>query len=206
MKTSIVLFHGIFGGAVDNWFPFIRKGLEDIGETVVIPSFLYTTHEELLKNGSDSEVKQSLRSWMAYCEENLKGLQNTEKLCFVGHSVGCLFILHLISRWNLTLDSAFFVAPFLEKLGGRWEFDYVNKTFYKNDFDFNQLRKQIPASYVFYSDDDPAVPTRLSQEFAQQLGSHQILVHGAKHFSTSTGFTEFPQLLEIIKKRLNSGL
>jgi predicted alpha/beta hydrolase family esterase len=200
---KFVLFHGIFGGAVDNWFPFIRKGLEDVGETVVIPSFPYTTHEELKKNGPGSEMKQSLGSWMAYCEENLKGLHDTEKLCFVGHLVGCVFILHFLSRWNLTLDSAFFVAPFLQKLGGRWEFDYVNKTYYKSDFDFVQLKRRIPASYVFYSDDDPAVPTHLTLEFAHKLDSQEILVRGAKHFSTESGFTEFPQLLELCKTRIN---
>ena len=199
---KFVLFHGIFGGAVDNWFPFIRKGLEDIGETVIIPSFPYTTQEELLKNDPDFKVKQSLESWMAYSEKKLKDLRNKDKICFVGHSVGCLFILHLLSKWNLMLDSAFFVAPFLRQLGGKWYLDYVNKTFYKNDFDFRKLKTLIPTSYVLYSDDDPSVATKLSQEFASKLDSQEILVRGGKHFSTESGFTEFPLLLEFCKTRL----
>lgn len=197
---KFVLFHGVFGSAVDNWFPYLKKGLETAGNTVIIPAFPYTSHDELVADGSGSDIKQGLDPWMRHCEEKLKDIKNEGNLCFVGHSVGCLFILHFISKWNLTLDSAFFVAPFLSKLGGRWEFDYVNKTFYKNDFDFNELRKRIPTSYVFYSDNDPAVPTDLSLEFSEKLNSQKILVHGAKHFSTSSGFTEFPQLLEIIKK------
>ena len=199
---TFVLFHGIFGGAVDNWFPFIRKGLEDIGETVIIPVFPYTTQEELTKNGPGSKVKQSLESWMAYCEEYLKDLHNTEKLCFVGHSVGCLFILHILSKWNLTLDSAFFVAPFLQPLGGKWNLDYVNKTFYKNDFDFQKIKTLIPISYVLYSDNDPSVSTKLSKEFARKLDSKEILIRGGKHFSTDSGFIEFPLLLDLCKTRL----
>lgn len=199
---TFVLFHGIFGGAVDNWFPYLRKGLEDVGEIVIIPSFPYTTHEELIKNGPGSDIKQSLESWMAYCEERLKDLHNTEKLCFVGHSVGCLFILHLLSRRNLTLDSAFFVAPFLRPLGGQWYFDFVNKTFYKHDFDFQKLKTLLPMSYVLYSDDDPAVATMHSQEFAHKLDSEEILVRGGKHFSTESGFVEFPLLLELCKTRI----
>ncbi|MBI3577496.1 alpha/beta hydrolase [Candidatus Gottesmanbacteria bacterium] len=177
-----------------------------MGQKVIIPDFPYNTHEELTKNGPGFEVKQSLSSWMKYCEIHLKDLHSTEKLCFIGHSVSCIFILHLLSKWNLTLDSAFFVAPFLQKLGGRWEFDYVNKTFYKNDFDFVQLKRLIPTSYVFYSDDDPAVPTKLSQEFAQKLGSQEILVRSAKHFSTESGFIQFPLLLELCKSRINRNL
>lgn len=199
---KFVLLHGIFGGAVDNWFPFLQKGLEDVGETVVIPSFPYTSHEELLKNGPGFKIQQSLASWIDCCEDTLHELGNTEKLCFLGHSVGCVFMLHLISRWGLTLDSAFFVAPFLQKLGGRWEFDYVNKTFYKKDFNFIQLKRCIPTSYVLYSDDDPAVPTNLTLEFAYKLDSQKILVRGAKHFSTKSGFTEFPLLLELCKSRI----
>ena len=53
---KFVLLHGIFGGAVDNWFPYVRKGLEDIGESVVIPSLPYTPHEELIKNGPGSDI------------------------------------------------------------------------------------------------------------------------------------------------------
>ncbi len=199
---TFVLFHGIFGGAVDNWFPFLRKGLEVVGETVVIPAFPYTTHEELTKNGPGSEIKQSLVSWMASYEEDLKDIHSSERLCFVGHSVGCLFILHLISRWSLTLDSAFFIAPFLRPLGGQWYFDYVNKTFYKHDFDFRKLKARIPTSYVLYSDDDPAVATKHSQEFARKLNSEEILVRGGKHFSTKSGFIEFPLLLELCKSRI----
>lgn len=199
---KFVLLHGIFGGAVNNWFPFIRRGLEDIGETVVIPNFPYTSHEELLKNGPGSKIQQSLASWIVCCEDTLHDLRNTEKLCFVGHSIGCVFMLHLISRWSLTLDSAFFVAPFLQKLGGRWEFDYVNKTFYKSDFNFIQLKRRIHTSYVLYSDNDPAVPTNLTLEFAHKLDSQEILVRGAKHFSTESGFTEFPLLLELCKSRI----
>jgi len=199
---KFVLFHGIFGGAVDNWFPFVRKELEKAGQEVVVLAFPYTTQEELKRNGPGYEIKQSLESWMACCEETLNDLQDMEKLCFVGHSVGCLFILHLLSRWNLVLDSVFFVAPFLQKLGGRWELDYVNKTFYKSDFDFIQLKRRIPASYVFYSDDDPAVPTKFSIEFAHKLDSQEILVRGGKHFSTDSGFIEFPLLLDLCKTRL----
>lgn len=202
---KFVLFHGIFGGAVENWFPYVRKELEAVGQMVVIPAFPYTSHEDVLKNGPGSEVKQSLGSWMSCCKEQLQDIPD-EKLCFIGHSVGCLFILHFLSQKNIVLDSAFFVAPFLDKLGGRWEFDYVNKTFYKTDFDFTKLKEQIPVSYVFYSDNDPAVPTNLSLDFAHRLNSQEILVPGAKHFSTESGYTEFPQLLDLLKKRLESGL
>lgn len=199
---TFVLLHGIFGGAVDNWFPFMRKGLKEVQQDVVIPIFPYTTHEELTRNGPGSEIKQSLDSWMAYCEENLKDLRNNKKLCFIGHSAGCVFMLHLISRWNLTLDSAFFIAPFLRPLGGQRDIDYVTNTFHKNDFDFQKLKVLIPTSSVLYSDDDPIVPVQHSQEFARKLESEEILVRGGKHFSTESGFTEFPLLLELCKTRI----
>lgn len=199
---KFVLFHGIFGGAVDNWFPYLQRGLEGVGATVVVPDFPYTTQEDVFKISPGSDVKQSLVSWMAYSEKQLKDLRNKNKFCFVGHSVGCLFILHLFRKWNFMLDSAFFVAPFLRPLGGKWYLDYVNKTFYKNDFDFRKLKTLIPTSYVLYSDDDPSVATKLSQEFALKINSQEMLVRGGKHFSIESGFIEFPLLLELCKSRL----
>jgi len=108
----------------------------------------------------------------------------TKDLVFIGHSLGPLFILHLVEKFNLHLDSTIFVCPFLLHLKtSPWQINLVNKSFYKSDFDFTQLQRKISTSFVLYGTDDPYVETMQSLVFAKQLGSSVIGVVGGQHLN-----------------------
>lgn len=133
-------------------------------------------------------------------------IKNGEKLSFIGHSLGPLFILHVVEKFDLKLDSAIFISPFLEKLNKSWQIDLVNKTFYKSDFNFEKLKKLIPVSYVLYSDNDPYVDKKYSLDFVNKLGSSVILVRGAGHMNQEANLNEFPLVYELCKTRLDLNL
>lgn len=140
---------------------------------------------------------------MVEFEKILKAFKKDEKICFVCHSLSCVFTLHLLEKYGLKLDCAIFVAPFLEKLHHVWEIDLVNDSFYKTDFDFRKLQKQITDSYGLYSDNDPYVDQKYALDFINKMKSQKILVRGAKHMSASAGFTKFPLVLELCKTRIS---
>lgn len=202
-----VIFHGSFGHADDNWFPELAEKLIELGQEVIVPQFPVDTWDEVTKAGlTVSPRSQSLSTWLSAFEPVAKTFQKNEKLCFVGHSLGCVFILHLVEKFDLQLDSALFVSPFLEKLGESWQIDLVNATFYKTDFDFEKLKKHIPISYVLYSDNDPYVDQKYSLEFAKKLSSSPIFLRKAGHMNSEVNLNEFPLVFDLCSTRLDLSL
>jgi uncharacterized protein len=203
---KFILFHGSFGSPEGNWFPELKNDLEILGQVVIAPKFPVDDWDEMVKNGPNVPLKnQSLDHWLDVFRPIAASIKKDEKVCFVGHSLGPLFILHVVNAFNIQLDSAIFVSPFLDSLD-RWEFNNANKTFYKTDFDFEKLKKLIPVSYVLYSDNDPYVAKQHSLLFANALDASTILVRRAGHMNSSVNLNEFPLVRDLCCSRLDLSL
>ena len=206
---KFVLFHGAFGSQDDNWFPELKEQLTLFGQEVTIPRFPVESWNELTKSGPlTNPQKQSLQSWFDTFKTFMKSFQKDDKLCFIGHSLGPLFILHVVERFHIQLDSAIFVSPFMDALMSKkfWQFDLVNTSFYKTDFNFEKLKKLIPVSYVLYSENDPYVDKNHPILFAKALDSSLIYVKRAGHMNSEVNLNEFPLVFELCKSRLDLGL
>ncbi len=203
-----VIFHGAFRSPEDIWFPYLKEKLEAQGQEVIVPRFPIDDWDDITKKGPKIPSKhQSLSSWLnTFARSHLARQGETlKKLCFIGHSLGPLFILHLLEKYNIQLDCAIFVSPFLKLPNDEyWQVHLVNRTFYKDDFDYKKLKSLIPISYVLYSDNDPYVDKKYSLDFAQKLGSSPILIKGAKHFNTDAGYTDFPLVYELCKTTIDT--
>jgi uncharacterized protein len=182
---KFVIFHGAYGSPAGNWFPWLKEELTNLGHEVLIPTF-------------PTPQNQTLDYWIKTFEPIANAFNNDEEIVFIGHSLGCVFMLHIIEKYTIHLRSAIFVSPFLSGIG-KPEFDKVNASFYKEDFDFTKLQTLIPQSYTFYSDNDPYVHKELSVNFAEKLQSEQICIKNGGHLNSEAGFTEFTQLLNICK-------
>lgn len=204
---KFVLFHGAFGSPDGNWFPELKEKLETLGQEVISPHFPVESWETFTKAGPTIPPKnQSLSSWMKEFDRYYRNFKKGEKLCFVGHSLGCVFILHVVDTYNLHLDSAIFVSPFMSRLNSLWQFDHANASFYKTDFDFDTLKKLIPISYVLYSGNDPYVDKSHPTLFGNSLDSSLIYVKKAGHMNSEVNLNEFPLVLELCKTRLDLSL
>jgi len=205
---TFVIFHGAFGNPEGNWFPELGERLKSLGQKVILPGFPVDDWDQITQKGpSVKATMQNLDSWLATFETVLPEIEAEKNLpVFVGHSLGPLFILHVVTRFNIRLNSAIFVSPFMNSLDSAWQLNAVNSTFYKNDFDFIKLKKLIPFSYVLYSDNDPYVPKKESLYFAGKLNSSVIEVAGASHMNYEVNLNEFPLVLELCKSRLDLSL
>ncbi|OGK21020.1 hypothetical protein A3C98_02380 [Candidatus Roizmanbacteria bacterium RIFCSPHIGHO2_02_FULL_37_15] len=205
---KFVIFHGSFGSPEGNWFPQLKEKLELLGQTVIVPQFPTEDWDSFTKAGPNTTAKkQNLENWLKFFQEKiLPQVKNGEKLCFIGHSLGPLFILHVVERFNLKLDCAIFVSPFFVNPAKVWQYDLVNTSFYKTDFDYEKLKRLIPASYVLYSDSDPYVNKNQSMLFAKSLDSSSILVRKAGHMNSEVNLNEFPLVFDLCTTRLDLNL
>lgn len=200
---KFVIFHGAFGSASSNWFPWLKIELEKLNQQVILEQFPIDDYEVITKNGPNIPSKnQNLPNWFKIFEKNiLPKINKGDKLIFIGHSLAPVFILHLIDKYNLKLELGIFVSPFSTFLNKKdiWQFDHVNSSFYKTDFDFRKLKKLILNSYVIYGDDDPYVDKKYPIDLARKLDSKIIVIKKGKHLNDEFGYKKFPLLLENIK-------
>src|SRR3990167_6420665 len=119
---KFVIFHGAFGSPDSNWFQELKLQLESLGQKVLIPKFPIDSWQKLTAAGHNYQMRsQTLDNWLKTAEKIVPSLQG-DKLCFIGHSLGCLFILHFLTKYKIKLDSAIFVSPFLDDLKRMWQF------------------------------------------------------------------------------------
>jgi len=200
---KFIIFHGSYSSPEGNWFPDLKEKLESLGQEVIIPQFQTEDWKMIAQSGPKTRVaNQTLDNWLKAFDKIFQKFQKGEPLCFIGHSLGAAFILHLVDKYNLTLDCAIFVSPFLDQLGD-WRFDLVNQHFYKTNFNFQKLKKFIPISYTLYSNNDPYVKNSHSIDFAKKLNSSLLVVKSAGHLNSEVNLNEFPLVFELCKTRID---
>jgi uncharacterized protein len=174
-----IIVHGAYGNPGENWFPWLKKELESRGSEAITPGF-------------PTPQGQNIDTWLSVISEYEPIDEGT---VLVGHSIGAAFILSLLERRKVR--AAALVAGFCTPLGN--SFDSLNRTFYK-DFDFTKIRENCPDFIIINSDDDPYVPVENAQILAASLRSELILLQGAGHINSGSGYTLFPLLLEYLKE------
>jgi len=206
---QFVIIHGAFGDPEENWIPQLKEGLIALGQEVLVPTFPCDSWDDITNGGKNGKsIYQDLDNWLNIFEEKYLPIIKDKKICFIGHSLSPVFILHIVNKFELDVDSAIFVSPFLRELEREdlWQFDLANKSFYKTDFDFEKLQKLIPESYVLYSESDPYVRTELFREFGNLMNSSMIRVKKAGHLNASANLNEFPLIFELCKSRMDLNL
>ncbi len=205
---QFVIIHGAFGNPEENWFPELGEKLSSLGQKVFTPQFPVDDWDTITSQGPNiPSNNQTLDHWLKTFEKILTELNQNDKICFIGHSLGPLFILHALEKFDIPLDSAIFVSPFLSLPDDKyWQVHLVNKTFYRTDFDFTRLKRLIPISYALYSDNDPYVDKKYPLDFAKKLDSSPIQVLSAGHMNSEAGYKDFPLVFELCKTRLEKSL
>lgn len=186
MKHALIL-HGAANNSSGNWFPWLKKELEERGYTVWCPDLPHADEPKLLK-------------WKAFILENSQFIFDKETL-IIGHSSGATFILGLLEALPkcTCVGKAILVAPFIE-LGERTDIHQYKKGLLKN-FDWKKIQKKCKRFYFIASDNDPYLcGIDQSQILQGQVGGEVKLVSGQGHFNLeqSEEYKQFPLLLSFL--------
>ncbi len=184
MKNAFII-HGSYGHPTENWFPWLKNELEKLNYKVFVPAF-------------PTPRNQSLDSWLKIFQDYEQYL-NAETI-MIGHSLGPAFILNILERINNPIKSCYFVSGFIGLLNNK-EFDDINKTFVDKNFNWEKIKQNCQNFYIYHSDNDPYVSMEKADELAKKLNAKIKLIKGAGHFNINSGYTEFEELLNLIKKQ-----
>ncbi|MBT4384604.1 serine hydrolase family protein [Candidatus Peregrinibacteria bacterium] len=181
--ANVLIVHGVGGDPNENWFPWLKIQLEELGHKVIIPQF-------------PTPKGQILSNWLEIFEK-IKG-ELGEQPILIGHNLGVPFVVNIIEK--NPVKAAFLVAGFTGIAGN--QFDESMKTFAQKPFDWQQIKKNCKKFYIFHSDNDPYIKIEKAEELANNLDTQFTLVPGGGHLNASAGYTHFDLLLEKIKHEL----
>ena len=179
-----ILVHGSFGSPFVNWFPYLRKEIENRDLEVYTPDFPtgvgyqnYENWSKLLKTYVDA------------------GILNENTVIFA-HSIAPIFICKFLVENKIKVKRLVFVCGFNNYLGIDDEYDTVNESMY---FDNVATIKDYCDDIVcFYSDNDPYVKYEAEKKFADTITENHIIISGGGHLNSESGYTEFPELLKYV--------
>ncbi|MCI8778575.1 MAG: serine hydrolase family protein [Bacilli bacterium] len=182
MKNAIII-HGTEGNPEENWFPWLKKELEQKGYTVSVPQF-----------PSPPVVPAKISEWF----DVLNNYQINEDTIIIGHSLGGIFTLRVLETLNFTIKAAILVGTPI----GIKPIKYYERDLSFSGFEFNWSKiKNVAKDFVvFQSDNDPYVALENGRELSNKLGVTLYFIPNAGHFNAQAGYTEFPELLQQIKK------
>ncbi len=179
MRSNVFIFHGTGGDPEKNWFPWLRAKLEAKGCNVFVPHF-------------PTPEGQSVEAWLKVLDDYKK--QISENTIFVGHSLGGVFLLHMLPRLEQKAKAVFLVGtPIGIKPIKNYDQD---RSFGGFDFKWDEIKKKSDAFVVFQSDNDPYVSLENGEELAKHLGVDLSFIPNAGHFNAKAGYLKFDELWE----------
>jgi len=179
----VVIVHGAYGEPGENWFPWLRQELENLGHEVIVPRF-------------PTPEGQQLSAWLEILDQEVGDYGSN--LVIVGHSLGPALILQKLGQLDRPIRAVFLASGFLGELGLP-DFDPLNANFFERPLDWERIRQNCQEFYVYNSDNDPYVPLKKGLELAVNLQTDLRIVHDGGHINAAAGYTKFDRLLDDIK-------
>ena len=173
-KKKLIMVHGIWTGPEGDWFRWVAVEAEKRGFDVIAPQM-------------PNPLLPSLEAWLTMLKTISWNID--ENTYFLGHSLGCITIVHLLASLppETKIGGAVFVAGFCS----------VPRVHYLDEFcdcqiDWDRIKKVTNKYRVILSTDDIFVPLRVGQDFATKLGAEVIIEKNKGHFTHYAGVFRLP--------------
>jgi len=182
-----VLLHGTDGSPDNNWFPWMKAGLEKKGYEVWIPS-LPQNHTPNRKVYNDFLLNS--------------GWDFTDNL-IIGHSSGAVSILNMLADERCPrIKTGAMVGAWSHMEETDLDREQFKDLFPPGGFNFDVIKQKAEHLLFLHGSDDPLCPLEQAKWLAEKLNSEIIVVPGGSHFSEGYGgFFELPQLTEALEQR-----
>lgn len=129
--------------------------------------------------------------WISTIDKTLSG-HDLSTVVLIGHSLGCATIVHWAVKYQRQIKGALLVAP------SDVEAPYY--TFPATGFSPIPLQRLKFSTIVVASADDVWVSLDRAKYFAEHWGSEFVNIGNAGHINVASGYTNWEEGLEILKR------
>ncbi|EPF77460.1 hypothetical protein GCM10025882_16670 [Acinetobacter gyllenbergii] len=187
-KNSVFILHCENADPEQHWYAWLEQQLKS--EDVFVERVFLAD-----ANHPEAEI------WQTCLDAQLKGLN--EQSIVVAHGLSCVAVARFLAKRlkQHAVKAGIFIAGFHDPISKHPEF---NSFLEHSHFESGLLRVNIQRRLVFFSTNDPVVPVPLTFKFSNLLNAQLIEVAQAGHFRTEDGFSEFPQLLQVVQTLLKA--
>ncbi|MEK6936237.1 MAG: alpha/beta hydrolase [Nanoarchaeota archaeon] len=189
---KIYLIHRWDGNPDSDWYPWLKKELQNKGFEIIIPEMPDTAEPKIDK-------------WVSELKDVIKTVD--EDTYFIGHSIGCQTIMRYLEKLpeKNKIAGAIFVAGWfkLANLEGA-EVEEIAKPWLETPINLDNLNHKIKKLIVILSDNEPYDFIKENSEiFKEKLNAKIIIEKQKGHFTEDDGVTKLPivlnKLLEMLK-------
>lgn len=186
MKISKIIFIPGNGGgdinAPDGWFPYLKREFEKIGLNVISQNF-------------PDPIRARKKYWMPFLEK----LGADEDTILIGHSSGAVAAMRF-AETHIILGSVLVAGEYTdlgmtsEKVSG----------YYDDPWDWEAIRRNQKWIIQFHSIDDPFIPVSEARFIHENLHSRYFEFTDGEHFGYPTPKLEFPEIIDLIRTKLET--
>lgn len=185
IKVKVIFIPGNGDGDVNDptgWFPYVKTELEKLGLKVISRNF-----------PDPIEAKASV--WLPFLKDELGADENS---ILIGHSSGAVAAMRFAEN-NRVLGSIL-ISPCYTDLGE--ESERVSG-YYKDLWQWEEIKYNQDWIIQFSSTDDPFIPIEEARYIHKMLETEYYEFTDQQHFGFPNPKSEFPEIVKMIKEKLN---
>jgi predicted alpha/beta hydrolase family esterase len=169
------------GGPNDNWFPYLKKKLEQLGICVIASEF-------------PDNVLARESFWIPFLKDTL---QADDQTVIVGHSSGAIAAMRF-AEISCLLGSVI-VGAYHTDLGMHTE---KQSGYFNRPWNWEAIQKNQRWIIQFASEDDPWIPIEEARFVHEHLQTEYYEYKDQGHFGGDYNKIIFPELLHALKNKL----
>lgn len=166
-----------------NWYPYVKEELEKLGIEVIA------------QNMPDPKFARK-DIWLPFIKEKTSG----ENSILIGHSSGAVAILKFLEENRCRL--AIIVGAYYTDLGDDLE---KKSGYFDEPWKWEQIKNNAEKIVLFASQDDPYIPISEPRFIREKVNAEYHEYKDEGHFGADANKKEFPEIVLVAKKLLNSG-
>jgi hypothetical protein len=188
MTRRVFIVHRWYGTPEADWYPWLKKELENKGFAVFVPA---------MPNPDAPEIK----SWVKTLSDAV-GTPDKDTY-FVGHSVGCQTILRYIEKLpgGVNIGGIVCVAGWFTltpEATPTSKEENIAKPWITEPISTEKVKNKVKKIVAIFSEDDPYVPLVENRCNLKEFGAEIIVEQNKGHYDEDTKIFSAPSVLKAI--------